>query len=38
MGFVLGLFQIAMQESFVGVIKGGLWAATTAASQPAGEG
>jgi hypothetical protein len=30
MGFVLTLFQIAMQESFVSVIKGNLRAAATA--------
>jgi hypothetical protein len=36
MGLVLTLFQIAMQERFVGVIKGGLRAAR-AATQPAGK-
>ncbi len=37
MGFVLGLFQIAMQESLVSVIKGGLRAVAAAARQHAGQ-
>gem|GEM_PF-6612182 len=37
MGFVLGLFQIAMQETLVSVIKGGLRAVVAAAGQHAGQ-
>jgi hypothetical protein len=37
MGFILTLFQIALQEGFVGVIKGDLRAALTTTGEPAGE-
>jgi hypothetical protein len=37
MSFVLTLFQIAMQENLVSVIKGDLRAVATTTSQPAGE-
>lgn len=37
MGFVLTLFEIAMQECGVGVIKSGLRAAATTTGEPAGQ-
>lgn len=37
MSFGLTLFQVAMQESSVGVVKGGLRAVATTTGQPAGE-